>query len=460
MLQFTCENHSHFCFRKEERDFHPKPFSCAVLTIAQKKPQEERSSPESWRKVALLHQEVYLLGLLRILLLTTTIQRGLSFRDANMGCPLEAFFLGLISTQLLWKGVIPEKVGEYYLKAPDHVLVEEGLCAMIPCNFTYNKQHALETAELKGYWKKEENNQVVATSTQISAENHFQLIGDLTAGNCSLLILNAQESDEGNYFFRMEKEPRAKYSFFKFAKPYLNVTKGQLPEIQILGTLRAGYSTKITCATFASCSWMPPKFTWNGLPEGIESPLQLNGTQVYSVVDFLPSVADHKQNITCRVNYTNGSNSVSRETTIQLNVTFKPQILIRGEHFCSNKSQQSFRNISQLKVQKGDCIRLRCKVKGNPLPQVTWVNGTKVLKTKPRALNVLELPDLKPEDSGKYTCQAANELGSVEASLELSVTDPIKTLLLKVTGALVVLAVIMIITGVILASKRNICKFV
>uniref|UniRef100_A0A670ZE76 Ig-like domain-containing protein n=1 Tax=Pseudonaja textilis TaxID=8673 RepID=A0A670ZE76_PSETE len=92
-------------------------------------------------------------------------------------------------------------------------------------------------------------------------------------------------------------------------------------KIQILGTLRAGYSTKITCATFASCSWMPPKFTWNGLPKGIESPLQLNGTQGYSVVDFLPSVADHKQNITCRVNYTNGNNSVSRETTIQLNVT-------------------------------------------------------------------------------------------------------------------------------------------
>uniref|UniRef100_A0A8C5RJE8 Ig-like domain-containing protein n=1 Tax=Laticauda laticaudata TaxID=8630 RepID=A0A8C5RJE8_LATLA len=83
----------------------------------------------------------------------------------------------------------------------------------------------------------------------------------------------------------------------------------------------AGSSTKITCATFASCSWMPPKFTWKGLPKGINSSLQLNGAQVYSMVDFSPSVADHKQNITCGVNYTSGNNSVSRETTIQLNVT-------------------------------------------------------------------------------------------------------------------------------------------
>ncbi|ETE63052.1 Sialic acid-binding Ig-like lectin 10 [Ophiophagus hannah] len=220
------------------------------------------------------------------------------------------------------RGVIPEKEGEYYLEAPHHLLVEEGLCAMIPCNFTYNKKHASMDTKLHGFWKKGTggNNEAktVATSTQMLAENHFRLIGNLTARNCSLLILNAQESDEGNYFFRMVKYPKAKYSFFEFANPYLNVTR---------------------------------------------SLLNLAG-------------------------------------------------------------QKSFRNISQVKVQKGDCIRLRCKVKGNPLPQVTWVNGTKVLKTKAQTLNVLvELPDLKPEDSGKYTCQAANELGSDEASLELSITD-------------------------------------
>uniref|UniRef100_A0A8C6YBD2 Ig-like domain-containing protein n=1 Tax=Naja naja TaxID=35670 RepID=A0A8C6YBD2_NAJNA len=232
--------------------------------------------------------------------------------------------------------VIPEEEGEYYLEAPHHVLVEEGLCAMIPCNFTYNKQDAREDAELNGFWKKGiegmKTYKTVATSTQMSAENHFQLIGNLTAGNCSLLILNAQESDKGKYFFRMEKAPYAKYNFFRFANPYLNVTSEQPPEIRILGTLRAGYSTKITCTTFASCSWMPPNFTWNGLPQNIEPSLQLNGTQVYSVVDFLPSVADHKQNITCRVNYTSVTNSSSRGTTVQLNVTCEltqPSILLR-----------------------------------------------------------------------------------------------------------------------------------
>lgn len=120
----------------------------------------------------------------------------------------------------LFAGVIPAIVEGYDLKAPDHVLVEEGLCAVIPCNFTYNKEHAKPNKKLIGFWKKGTEN---TDSIEVSQER-FQLTGNLTAGNCSLLILNAQKIDSGNYFFRMEKKPKALFSFYSYADPYLNVT--------------------------------------------------------------------------------------------------------------------------------------------------------------------------------------------------------------------------------------------
>ncbi|KAM3829280.1 sialic acid-binding Ig-like lectin 13 [Vipera latastei] len=369
-----------------------------------------------------------------------------------MGCPFEAFFFGLISTSLLWKGVIPARMEGYDLKAPEHVLVEEGLCAVIPCNFTYNKKDANPNEALIGFWKKGTG----STGSIELSQKRFQLTGNLTAGNCSLLILNAQKIDSGKYFFRMEKNPRAFFSFYSYANPDLKVTERQPPEIQVLGTLRAGNCTNITCATFASCSRMPPNITWSGFPEPHNSHLQLNGFQIYStVLNFLPSVADHQRNLTCRVSYENENKFVPRETTIQLNVAFPPQmVVIEGEHFHSNNSQKNFTSVSQLTVQKGDCIRLLCTAKGNPSPNVTWVKGTQVLERPSRAWNVLKLSDLMVKDAGKYTCRAANAEGLAEAFLELSMTDPDKSLILIVTGAFVMLAVIVLITGIILASKR------
>ncbi|KAK9394508.1 sialic acid-binding Ig-like lectin 11 [Crotalus adamanteus] len=357
------------------------------------------------------------------------------------------------------KSVILDKVEGYDLKAPDHVLVEEGLCAIIPCNFTYDKAHAKNSATLYGYWKKgtdNDNANEVVNSYEKWAKNRFELTGDVSAGNCSLVILNAQKSDTGKYFFRMEKYDKARFSFYSYANPYLNVTEKQPPEIQILGKVRAGNHTNITCATFASCSRMPPKFTWSGFPKHINPHLQLNGIQIYStVLNFLPSVADHQRNLTCRINYTSGKNVFLKEKTIQLNVAFPPQmIVIEGEHFNSSNSLGNFTNISRLMVQKGDRIWLFCEAKGNPSPNVTWIKGTQVLESPSRALNDLKLSDLKAKDAGKYTCRAANAEGSAEAFLELSVIDPDTHLLLIATGALVMLAVIVLIVGTILASKR------
>ncbi|XP_063168292.1 sialic acid-binding Ig-like lectin 13 [Candoia aspera] len=382
-----------------------------------------------------------------------------------MECPLEVLILGLIATPLLWEGAIPAKVPGYSLHAPANVSVEEGLCVTIPCNFTYNPSDAKKDATLYGFWYDKGSttysNFPVATNSHKRlasfAQNRFHLIGNLEEGDCSLLIFNAQKTDRRTYFFRMEKETRANYNFYDYAETFLNVTERQAPEIQIQGTLRVGYPANITCAAVRSCSWQTPNITWKGFSKNINFHLWLNRTHVYSsVLSFFPSVADHSRNVICRVSYTNGSHSVSKKTHVQLDVNFPPQTPgISGEHLRSDKSLRNVTEASQLKVEKGDSILLYCKVKGNPLPTVTWVKGSQLLRTPLQSYNVLNLSDIKLEDVGEYKCQATNIEGSAEASLELFMAQDINNCLLNiVTGVPIMLAVVVLIIGVILASKR------
>ncbi|XP_025025934.1 sialic acid-binding Ig-like lectin 6, partial [Python bivittatus] len=236
----------------------------------------------------------------------------------------------------------------------------------------------------------------------------------------------------------------------------------QAPEIQILGKLRVGHPANITCATFRSCSWQPPKFTWKAFSKNLNFHLWLNGSQVYSsVLDFLPSVADHNRNLTCKVTYRNGSSSVSKEKTVQLDVNFPPQTpVISVARLRPNENLRNFTKASRIMIEKGDSIVLRCKVKGNPLPNVTWVKGSQILGTPLQPSNALNLSDMKEEDAGEYQCQAANTEGSAEASFEVSMApeDKNNCLLSMVTGALFMLAVVILITGVILVSKRCLRK--
>ncbi|XP_032083065.1 sialic acid-binding Ig-like lectin 13 [Thamnophis elegans] len=364
-----------------------------------------------------------------------------------MACPLEAFFLGLISTQLLWKGVMPAE-GYSVNISVSRVLVEEGLCATVPCTFTYNEGDADLKETLRGCWKKETKK----TDCPKDDSHTFQIIGNLTAGNCSLLIWNPQKDDMGSYYFRMQKNPRAHYSFHK-GTISLEVTETQSPKIT-MDTMKAGMPTNITCATLGGCSRMPPNITWVGFPKPIKPHVHLNETQVYtSVVDFSPSPEDHKRKITCMVNYINETKPVPRQDTVQLKVMFKPQMKwCKGFHFRSNISQQNFTNFSQLNVQKGDSIEVRCKVIGYPSPNMTWVKGSKDFQQQPP--NVLKLYDLKVEDSGTYTFQATNKLGVHKTSFELSVKEQNTTLIFIVTGVLIVLGLVVLIPGIILASKR------
>ena len=76
-----------------------------------------------------------------------------------------------------------------------------------------------------------------------------------------------------------------------------------------------------------------------------------------------------------------------------------------------------------LTVKDGSRLELQVSVKGDPDPQVTWTKDGKpifsseIMEVKYKnGVAAVIIPEVFPEDGGKYTCRATNSRGSVETS--------------------------------------------
>lgn len=74
----------------------------------------------------------------------------------------------------------------------------------------------------------------------------------------------------------------------------------------------------------------------------------------------------------------------------------------------------------------GSSVRLKCVASGNPRPDISWIKGNKPLTPQETGENkkkkwTLNLKNLKPEDSGKYTCRVFNRIGEINATYKVEV---------------------------------------
>ena len=79
---------------------------------------------------------------------------------------------------------------------------------------------------------------------------------------------------------------------------------------------------------------------------------------------------------------------------------------------------------SSIVVNETGIASLQCEVKGNPIPQVTWLKENSLLTTDKRIVqtrNGLMIRDVTSQDGGVYTCKARNILGVVISSATLTV---------------------------------------
>ncbi|KAM9114705.1 uncharacterized protein ACDP82_019359 [Pangshura tecta] len=256
--------------------------------------------------------------------------------------------LRVLILALLWRGSLSQPPG-FTLTVPQSVSVQEGLCVLVPCTFTYPASYDTDnpSAQLYGKWYKEpatvgQDPPVAssASSLRVSQETQgrFRLTGDPARGDCSLQISDARRTDAGRYFLSIERGlfEHTYRSNSDGAGPALTISVPGLteePEIQISparglpGTLLAGEPVTVTCTAPGRCSGPPPRVTWTGpfsdTARNVSAQLA-NGTWAHSsVLSFTPGLGDHGKELVCSVTY-RPPRGPSTRRTVRLHVGYPP----------------------------------------------------------------------------------------------------------------------------------------
>ncbi|XP_058442015.1 sialic acid-binding Ig-like lectin 16 isoform X3 [Marmota monax] len=308
-----------------------------------------------------------------------------------------------------------QKNQSFWLQMQKAVTVQEGLCVLVSCSFSYPKAGWKHSTPTYGSWYKTQknfkpdakDNDLVATNNpdkkaKVKNKLHFRLLGDPQSNNCSLSISEVQKDDSGTYYFHLEQGDE-NHSYKKLLT--LTVTElTQTPDIHIQEPLQSGHLSHVTCSMPGACDWpTAPRITWAGAAlRAAGSGLEPSTSEIL----LMPHPEDHGTHLSCRVTFPRAG--VSSNRTVQLSVS-------------SPVAQGKF---SHLEVQKGQFLRLLCAADSHPPATLSWVLEDRVLSWSsplgPRTLE-LQLPVVKPGDSGLYTCQAENRLGSQQGTLDLSV---------------------------------------
>ncbi|XP_068849004.1 sialic acid-binding Ig-like lectin 10 isoform X6 [Capricornis sumatraensis] len=341
---------------------------------------------------------------------------------------------------MLWGG--SQALDSFKLQVQEFVMVQEGLCVVVPCSVFYPSRGWSPTTPAYGFWFRDKTpkpslpvatnkpGQEVDTDTQ----GRFQLLGD-PSQSCSLLIREAHLEDSALYFFRFERGDYVKYNFMEY-KFYLEVTALTLkPEIYAPEILQPGHEVTLFCTfnwIFDECP--VPTLSWIG---NTVSPNEASPRPSYfSELTFTPRPQDHNTELTCRVDFS--GEGVSAENTVRLSVAYAPKdLVISISHTdepdapenlkvmvlkANRTALENLESGASLQVLEGQSLRLLCVAHSNPPARLSWARqGRTVSPSQPSDPGVLELPQIQTEQEGEFTCRAQNLLGSQNISLSLSV---------------------------------------
>nr|KAF6274886.1 hypothetical protein mMyoMyo1_002429 [Myotis myotis] len=231
---------------------------------------------------------------------------------------------------LLWAGSQAQDE-RLTLTVQTPVMVQEGLCVFVPCTFTHPGRDWNHLSPAYGYWFQggANINQDAAVVTnnparkvQEETQGRFHLLGDPQTNNCSLDIRDARRTDDGLYFFRVERgiSQWHKYSYIQNMLSVRVTALSHTPHILNPGPLESGLPRNLTCSVPWACErGTPPIFSWTSAAHSSLGPR----TRLSSVLTLTPRSQDHGTNLTCQVHFP--AAGVTVETTIQLSVTCAPE---------------------------------------------------------------------------------------------------------------------------------------
>uniref|UniRef100_UPI00398E49DA sialic acid-binding Ig-like lectin 13 isoform X1 n=1 Tax=Pristiophorus japonicus TaxID=55135 RepID=UPI00398E49DA len=307
-----------------------------------------------------------------------------------------------------WKGVTPREV-----------TAQEGLCAQIPCHYSYPSHLANQPRD--GLWINNEHPITSSIAFHSKDRNHelprfrhrTRLSGDLKDGDCSLIINSVTQQDAGPYYFRIEFENTNKFTYLPATRLHVSdfTDKPRIFPAEII----AGKRVDVSCTFNTSCNGTAPALTWVN-PADVHGSVSNNVTQhgvtvtYTSVLTLIPSLKHHGQTLTCRVTYP----SVSSERTLTLTVQYTPRNL-------SITSRDTIKD-SSITITEGNSAVILCSVESFPASNLTWRHlGVTMNRTSSNNELWLEFAHVTSRVAGDYQCVAENGHGAVEGTITIAV---------------------------------------
>ncbi|XP_026516716.1 sialic acid-binding Ig-like lectin 12 [Terrapene carolina triunguis] len=205
----------------------------------------------------------------------------------------------------------------YRIQVPSNVTAQQGLCVLLPCNFTANFN---SSGVAYKYWFLRDDDRdtslAVATTDPDKAlrepGGRIRLVGD-APDDCSLRISDVRAGDRDRYYFRFVKGD-FKYSYV-VTQPLVDVTGEaggpwrlkEKPVLEVPEVLLSGQLVNVTCQAPWTCSGTPPQITWTGgfnyTARNVSVTLANGSVSYSSELSFTPAPGDDGKELVCTVTY-------------------------------------------------------------------------------------------------------------------------------------------------------------
>ncbi|XP_052580840.1 sialoadhesin isoform X2 [Peromyscus californicus insignis] len=292
------------------------------------------------------------------------------------------------------------------VSSPKDVQGLTGSCLLIPCVFSFpDNVEVSDGITAIWYYDYSGSRQVVIHSgdpTQVAERfrGRVELMGNMHHKVCNLLLKDLKPEDSGNYNFRFEISDVNRWSDVRGTK--VTVTNDpSAPTITAPKELREGTEVNFNCSTPYVCLQKKASLQWEGQDPthavtSSHQSLEPTGVSHQETLHMALSWQDHGLALRCQFSLATRSS----QKEIHLQVQHAP----KGVEILLSSSGKN--------ILPGDLVTLTCQVNSSypAVSSVQWVKDGVSLEANGR---VLQLSSATWNDSGVYTCEAMNPVGSL-----------------------------------------------
>uniref|UniRef100_A0A8C8B868 Ig-like domain-containing protein n=1 Tax=Otus sunia TaxID=257818 RepID=A0A8C8B868_9STRI len=311
--------------------------------------------------------------------------------------------MSLLQWLILLTSLVPPALGSWGVAYPKSLQGVRGSCVMIPCTLSYPDDVEAGNGIVAIWYKDYQDQKLLvyhseAQEVDARFRDRAQILGDLAAGNCTLLLREVTPEDSGPYRFRFEIVNGDRWSATEDV--VLRVSDDlERPSTAASEEQTEGQTATLECSTPYICPPGDVALRWEGYDPQVSmvaGRVQLDTSGVSHRLTLTTSFSwkDHSKKLLCEVSY--GSRRATGE------------VVLRVRH--APKDTQVSVNPSAQNIRVGDTVSLTCEVSSSypPISAYHWYKDGVAMGTE----QILTLRDVHREDYGQYHCETKNAVGA------------------------------------------------